>query len=115
MESAVGQEFNLASGAETRIIDLANMVNGITGNRAGVKLVERRNWDKKSRLLASVERARELIGYEPETTFEDGLDRAVQWFREHWDDIERSARFGPGVSSAVREMAVTEAKAGVQR
>ena len=115
MESAVGQEFNLASGAETRIIDLANMVNGITGNRAGVLLAERRKWDKKSRLLASVERARELIGYEPETTFEDGLDRAVQWFREHWDDIERSARFGPGVSSAVREMAVTEAKAGVQR
>jgi hypothetical protein len=28
----------------------------------------------------------------------------VAWFREHWDRIEAAARFGPGVSSAVREI-----------
>ena len=34
-EAAVGQEFNLASGAETRIIDLAEMINRKVGNQAG--------------------------------------------------------------------------------
>ncbi len=104
VESAVGQEFNLASGAETRIIDLANMVNAATGNDAGVRYVSRRKWDTKSRLLASVDRARALLGYEPRTNFEEGLELTVQWFRENWERIENSARFAPGASSAVREI-----------
>jgi UDP-glucose 4-epimerase len=109
MESAVGQEFNLASGRETRIIDLANLVNAATGNTAGIRFATRRRWDTKSRLLASVDRARELVGYEPRTNFEEGLERTIQWFRDHWDEIEAAARFAPGVSSAVREMtAVSE-------
>lgn len=105
MESAVGQEFNLASGVETRIVDLANMINEAAGNKAGIKFAERRKWDTKSRLLASVDRARELIGYNPSTPFEEGLQHTVQWFHDNWDRIEASARFGPGISSAVREVA----------
>jgi len=110
MESAVGQEFNLASGRETRIIDVAHMINEAANNTAGVCLVQRRKWDTKDRLVASVERARELIGYEPNTPFEIGLERTVQWFRDNREHIESAARFGPGVSSAVREIAAVGLK-----
>jgi len=103
MESAIGQEFNLASGAETRIGDLADMINKATGNKAGTAMASQRKWDTKSRLLACVDRARELIGYDPATPFEEGLQNTIQWFRDNWALIEASARFGPGVSSAVRE------------
>ena len=103
IEAAVGQEFNLASGVETRIIDLANMINEAVGNAAGVKFGERRKWDTKSRLLASVDRARQLIGYEPRTPFKEGLQNTIEWFRNNWDLVDAAARFGPGVSSAVRE------------
>lgn len=109
LESAVGQEFNLASGAETRIGDLAEMINKATGNTAGVVMAGHRKWDTKSRLLACVDRARDLIGYDPSTPFEEGLKNTIQWFRDNWPLIEASARFGPGVSSAVREQ-VQEAK-----
>lgn len=102
-EKAVGQEFNLASGSETRIIDLANIINEATGNTAGIKFIDRRKWDTKSRLLASVERARNLVGYEPKTGFNEGLMQTIEWFRTHWDEIEESASFGPGISSAVRD------------
>ena len=105
MESTVGKEFNLASGSETRIIDLANMINAATGNSAGVSYVSRRKWDTKSRLLASIDRARDLIGYEPNTNFEEGLELTVEWFRENWDRIEAAARFAPGASAAVRQVA----------
>jgi len=104
MESAVGQEFNLASGKETRIIDLAHMINEATGNKAGIRFVQRRKWDTKNRLLASIDRARVLIGYNSGTTFEKGLKHTIDWFKENWDKIEEAAKFGPGVSSAVREM-----------
>ena len=105
-ESAIGQSFNLASGREVKIIDLANMVNELTGNEAGVRFVSRRKWDTKKRLWASIELAKELIGYEPKMPFEEGLKRTVQWFRDNWEKIETSAEFGPGASSAVREMVV---------
>jgi nucleoside-diphosphate-sugar epimerase len=100
-----GLEFNLASGSETRIVDLAYMINSATGNTAGISFTERRKWDTKSRLLASIDRAREMIGYDPKTPFNDGLDRTIQWFKDNWDRIENAARFGPGASSAVRDMA----------
>jgi nucleoside-diphosphate-sugar epimerase len=102
-DSAVGQEFNLASGIETRIIDLANMINEAVGNKSGIKFSQRRKWDTKSRLLASVDRAKKLINYEPKTEFNEGLMNTIQWFRDNWDHIEKSASFGPGVSSAVRD------------
>ena len=102
-ESAVGQEFNLASGSETRIIDLAKMINKAVGNKEGIKFVQRRKWDTKSRLLASVERAKKLVGYEPKTEFREGLKNTIQWFKKNWKNIEQSASFGPGVSSAVRD------------
>jgi UDP-glucose 4-epimerase len=105
IDLAIGQEFNLGSGLETRIIDLANMINQATGNKAGIRFTQKRKWDTKDRLLASVDRARELMGYNPSISFEKGLQHTIQWFHDHWDLIERSARFGPGVSSAVREMA----------
>jgi len=103
MESAIGQEFNLASGKETRVIDLANIINKATGNKKGIQFVQRRKWDTKSRLLASIDRARKLIGYEPKIPFEEGLKNTIDWFKEKWDKIEGSARFSPGISSAVRE------------
>jgi UDP-glucose 4-epimerase len=107
-EEAVGQAFNLGSGRETRIIDLANMINKETGNTTPLTYIERRKWDTKTRILASWEKARGLIGYEPRTSFEEGLANTVKWFRDNWADIERSAGFGPGMSSATRGVAVSK-------
>lgn len=102
-QSAVGREFNLASAVETKIVDLARMINEMTKNKAGVKYISRRKWDTKNRLLASVERARELIGYRPRTELKEGLENTIAWFHEKWDIIVHVASFGPGMSSAVRD------------
>jgi nucleoside-diphosphate-sugar epimerase len=108
METAVGEEFNLASGEETRIIDLARTINEVTGSEGGIRFAERRKWDTKDRLRASITKARRLIGYEPNTSLRRGLQRTVEWFQRNWDRINSSARFGPGASSAVRDMAAIE-------
>ena len=57
-EEAVGEAINLGSGKEHRVIDMANMVNALTGNEAGIRYVERRDWDVKTRLLSSTGRRR---------------------------------------------------------
>lgn len=101
-EQAIGQDMNLASGKETKIIDLAKMINQLVGNFGGFTFTGRRKWDTKNRLLASVDKAKRLISYEPKIPFEAGLENTILWFKENWDNITKTARFGPGESSAVR-------------
>ena len=107
-ERALGQEMNLASGVEVKILDMAEKVNELTGNKAGITRVERRVWDTKKRLLASIDRAKDLLGYEPMMNFVDGLEATVGWFRANWEEIRRDAEFPPGMSSAARGVVVRQ-------
>ena len=84
---------NLASGVETRIIDLAKSINKLTGNEKGVIMQPKRDWDKSTRRRASIDKARRLIGYKPSTNIEDGLTSTLSWFRKKWAMIQRDARF----------------------
>jgi nucleoside-diphosphate-sugar epimerase len=86
-EDAVGEAFNLATGREIRIRDLAEWIVRLTGNEAGIVFKERRDWDKKNRLLASTKKARRVIGYEPKMDFREGLKHVYAWFRENEDKI----------------------------
>lgn len=101
-KEAIGEDMNLASGEETVILDLAKMIIELTGKKSEIKFIERRKWDTKSRLLASVDKAKKLIGYKPNTPFKEGLNTTIKWFENNWDNISASANFGPGISSAVR-------------
>jgi nucleoside-diphosphate-sugar epimerase len=92
-EEAVGEAINLGSGEEHRVIALANRVNALTGNEAGIRYIERRDWDVKHRLLSSIAKAKRLLGYEPQTGFEDGLRKVHAWFTDNWAEIERNAEF----------------------
>jgi nucleoside-diphosphate-sugar epimerase len=107
-QQAVGQEMNIGSGHEANILWLAERINELTENKAGIRWVDRRIWDTKKRLLACVDRAKELLGYEPKMDFEDGLRTTIQWFRDHWEDICRDAEFPPGMSAAVRGVVVKQ-------
>jgi len=94
----------LAAGREVKIIDVARMVNEVTGNKAGIEFKQRRKWDTKPRLLASIDKARKLIEYEPLITdFKEGFEKTIEWFKDFWKEIELSADFPPGMSSAVRD------------
>src|SRR2546426_2257734 len=92
-DQAVGEAINLATGREIRILDLANWVNELTKNKAGIVFKERRNWDKKNRLLASIEKARRVLHYEPKMDFKDGLKQVHVWFEKNWTNIQKSAEF----------------------
>ena len=82
VKEAVGEAVNLASETETRVIDLANWINELTGNKAGVASVPRRDWDKVVKRRASIEKARRVLGYEPKTGMKDGLKKTYAWIVE---------------------------------
>ena len=84
MATAVGQELNIATGRETSIGDLAKMINGLLGNRAGIEFTDRRKWDNKTRRLGSTIRSRELLDFNASTPLEVGLQNTIAWFQENW-------------------------------
>jgi len=105
-QEAIGQEMNIASGMETNILEMAELINQLTGNPSGIIRRPHRTWDTKKRLLASIDRAREILGYEPQMPFRQGLENTIDWFRDNWDHIERDADFPPGSSAAVQGVVV---------
>ncbi|EKQ54525.1 MAG: nucleoside-diphosphate-sugar epimerase [Methanobacterium sp. Maddingley MBC34] len=92
-DEAIGEAINLGSGSETRVIDMANMVNELTGNTECIAYAARRDWDAKTRLLSSIEKAENILGYKPKVPFKEGLKNTYNWFQDNWDVIEKSAEF----------------------
>ena len=84
---------DIGSGTEHMVIDMANLVNEITGNKAGVKFTQRRDWDVKTHLLSSIDKAESILGYKSAVKFEDGVRKAYQWFTDNREVIEQSAEF----------------------
>jgi len=93
VDEAIGKAINLGSATETKVIDMANMVNELTQNPNGIKFTDRRNWDVKNRLLSSIEKAQEILDYKPQTSFKEGVKKLYQWFETNWDNIQLSAEF----------------------
>lgn len=102
LDEAVGQAMNIASAQEIKIGWLAERINELTGNEAGILRAPSRVWDTKKRLLACIDKAKDVLGYEPKTTFDDGLQQTVEWFAANWDRIVEDAEFPPGSSAAVK-------------
>lgn len=101
-KDAVGENFNLASGKEISIREMADLVNKTTKNKTEIIFKPVRKWDTKKRLLASIKKAQRLIDYRPIGDFEEGFNENIKWFKENWSIIEELADFPPGLSSAVR-------------
>lgn len=87
VKEAVGEAVNLASETETRVIDLANWINELTGNEAEIVFRPRRDWDQVVKRRASIGKAKKILGYEPGTDIKIGLRKTYEWFRKNWEHI----------------------------
>jgi nucleoside-diphosphate-sugar epimerase len=83
-----GDVYNLASGVETRIGDLAERINRITGNASPVQFLPKRDWDTSGSRFGSVAKAKEKLGFEARFDIEDGLTKTVDWTLKNISFIE---------------------------
>ncbi len=82
VEHAIGECFNIASDNESGIKDVAQKINALAGNKAGMKMEEKRKWDLVSRRVANHKKAKRILGYEPKINLDEGLERTYEWFLE---------------------------------
>jgi nucleoside-diphosphate-sugar epimerase len=84
-----GEVYNLASGAEITIRELAERINELVENPNPVTILPRRTWDRSGRRFGSTEKARAQLGFTATVSHAEGLRRTVQWTREQRPLIDR--------------------------
>jgi nucleoside-diphosphate-sugar epimerase len=96
-----GHTYNVASGQETSIRELAELINELTGNPTPIQFTGKRDWDRSGKRYGSTAVARSEIGFEAVVGLRDGLTRTVEWTRKHLDVIEKCmARHEPHLRRA---------------
>jgi UDP-glucose 4-epimerase len=86
--------FNVASGTETSLLELAQMLIEAMGADVEVEHGPERSVNKVPRRLADTRAARERLGFEAEVDLEEGLRLLVDWWR-----AERASAGSPTLSA----------------
>lgn len=89
---AGGLAFNLGTGLETRVIDLAQKVLAATDSKSEIIYLPRRDWDHSLRRQADIGRAKAVLGLDPRENLDAGLAQTVAWFRANLNNIAASLR-----------------------
>ncbi|MCB1126423.1 MAG: NAD-dependent epimerase/dehydratase family protein, partial [Verrucomicrobiae bacterium] len=84
---ALGEVFNVGSGVETNVRQLAGLIAGLMPGQPPVEFIDRRDIDNVSRRVVNIEKARRTLRWVPETSLERGLAATLQW-------LESSKRAG---------------------
>jgi len=81
-KNAVGEEFNIATGVQTTINQLVQMLLNLTGKTSlQPKHAEPRQGDIKHS-YADISKAKRVLGYEPKITLKEGLNKLIEWYKK---------------------------------
>lgn len=77
-----GQVVNIACGQAVTVNEIIGMINDLLGKNIKPKYVAARPGDVKHS-LADISLARKLIGFKPTVQFKEGLEKAIDWYRDN--------------------------------
>lgn len=89
LRGEAGEVYNLSSGVETTILDLARSINELTGNAAPLDVRPARDWDRSGKRFGSTEKAARRLGFEAQVGLREGLQRTIEWTRANHGMIAR--------------------------
>jgi nucleoside-diphosphate-sugar epimerase len=82
-----GEAYNIASGSETSIRELAETINALIGNTTPMKVLPKRLWDSSGRRFGSTEKSSRDLGFRAQVGLDEGLRLTIAWTRENLDVI----------------------------
>jgi NAD dependent epimerase/dehydratase len=87
-DNVQGEEINLGNDNTIKIGDLAKKIFGMIGKTPNIVVDSQRIRPEKSevmKLWASNKKAKEMIGWEPLVTLDEGLHQTIEWISAHLD------------------------------
>jgi UDP-glucose 4-epimerase len=79
LKGKAGEVYNIASGKETSIADLAKGIIALTGNKSVIELLPKRSWDNSGKRFGSTEKSQKELGFSARTGLEEGLKETIAW------------------------------------
>jgi dTDP-glucose 4,6-dehydratase len=83
VDSLAGQVVNVATGVDLSVVEVADAVLDVLGKPSSLKLHVDERPGQVDRHVGSTEKAARLLGWRARTSFEEGLGRTVEWYREN--------------------------------
>jgi UDP-glucose 4-epimerase len=85
--TANGQVFNIGSATETSIRELADLVVAATGSRSPIRRIQYQavygeRFEDIPRRVPDLRQAWEVLGWKPEVSLTDGIERTLAWWRK---------------------------------
>jgi dTDP-glucose 4,6-dehydratase len=90
----IGETYNVGSGLEASIEDIAELVVKLTGKSESLKTIVPDRPGHDRRYLLDSSKLRRELGWEPEISWEEGLRETVEWYaanREWWEPLKERA------------------------
>ena len=81
-EKTQGQVINIACGRAITVNEIIDMINHSLGKNIKPIYTDPRPGDVKHS-LADITAAKKLLGYKPTVSFEQGLQKAINWYRNN--------------------------------
>jgi dTDP-glucose 4,6-dehydratase len=94
IEELAGEVVNIATGVDLSVAEIADLVLEAVGNPDATKELVPERPGQVDRHIGSTEKMEHLTGWRARTSFEEGLERTVAWYRENeawWQGILRRA------------------------
>lgn len=79
-KKALNQVYNIGLGQQTSLLQLVQYLKKISGSVVEPKYTDERTGDVKHS-LADISKARDLLGYEPAVSVEEGLKKTFEWYK----------------------------------
>ena len=82
---AVGETFNIGTGQETTVRQLAQLVKEITGSPSRLQMLPPRTpfESKPRRTRPSIGKIKRVLGYKPVLSLREGLEQTLDWYKKN--------------------------------
>jgi UDP-glucose 4-epimerase len=79
---AEGEVFNVGTGVETSVNDLAAAIGRASGRDVTIEHIDRRDIDNIRRRVVNIEKIRLMLRWSPQVALDRGLAETVRWFED---------------------------------
>jgi nucleoside-diphosphate-sugar epimerase len=90
LNGEAGEAYNIASGVETTIADLAKLIVGLAGSSSEIRMLPARDWDNSGHRFGSTEKASRGLNFHADKSLAIGLSSTIGWSKANYKVIEES-------------------------
>lgn len=90
LKGDAGDVYNIASGRDTKILELSQKIIALTNSTSQLELMPKRPWDTSGKRFGSTEKSKEKLGFEAKVGIDEGLKNTIEWTLANLSMIEKT-------------------------